>query len=783
MTDQQALSGLRVAEFGGGVGGAYCGRLLADCGAVVTVVEPEGGDPLRQRLEAEGRAETRGLLYGWLSAGKGRAAEAATALAGADLVILGEESGMAAADVATGAAVIDLCWFGKEGPYAGWTGSDIVVQALTGMMQLAGSPDEAPMFMGDCQAAMIGGLTAYVAALSALMGPGRGARFDVSILEANMALSELQLAYGEHDREVSQRYGPNRFKPNSPIGIYPCDGSWLGITALTPAQWDALCDLLRLDDLRTNPDFATGAQRHARTEYLEHRIAGALAGRTAAEWAAEFRKRRIPGVPVPNAQDILDHPAFAERQSLARFRFGGHDLSVPRVPFAMQATPTRRDLDAAAPEGRFALEPEGGEKPLSGLRIADFSMGWAGPLATRILADLGAEVLKIEAGRYPDWWRGTDWAPEAIAARQFEQARHFAALNRGKTGISLDLTRDAGRDIALRLVAGCDAVVENQAAGVLDKLGLGYAALRDRRPDVVMMSMSAFGLGNSFSDTRAYGSTLEQGSGLPRFAGRAEDPPSMAHLAYGDAVGGLYGCAGLLTALVHRRRTGQGQFLNLSMVECMMMFTAPAVLSAQVTGAEPPRRGNRHVAMAPHGAFAAAGADAWVAVAVPDDAAFARLAALLGQDWHRLDTLHARQAAAAELEAALTDWTAVRDARAAVEALQAAGIAAAPVLAVHEVTSDPQLTAAGFFVDIDRPHSGPQRQCGLAFGPPGRRFHANRPAPELGQDTRRVLAEALGIGDAGYDALLRDGVVTTRPTALRGAAPAPSDTTAGQPVT
>ena len=201
-------------------------------------------------------------------------------------------------------------------------------------------------------------------------------------------------------------------------------------------------------------------------------------------------------------------------------------------------------------------------------------MGWAGPICTRNLADLGADVIKIEACGYPDWWRGVDNRVETVTQRLYEKSSRFNIMNRGKRAITLDLTVPDGVALAKALVKDADAVIENYSAEVLRKFGLDYAELARVNPSLVMVSMAAFGSSGPWRETRAYGSTLEQGSGLPSVGGRADDPPMMNHLAYGDAVGGLNACSAMLVALLHRRETGEGQFIDLSQVQCMLPFTA-----------------------------------------------------------------------------------------------------------------------------------------------------------------------------------------------------------------
>ncbi len=398
-------------------------------------------------------------------------------------------------------------------------------------------------------------------------------------------------------------------------------------------------------------------------------------------------------------------------------------------------------------------------------------MGWAGPLATRMLADFGAEVIKIEAGRYPDWWRSVDRSPEAIARKQYEESRHFSALNRSKKSVSLDLTNKTGRTLAKTLVEHADVVVENQAAGVMPRLGLGYEHLSEARNDLIMLSMSAFGSGNAWSETRAYGSVLEQGSGLPSFAGRPEWPPTMAHIAYGDPMGGIYGAASLLTALYHQKQTGNGQWINNTQIEAMLPFTTPALLIRQATNREPARRGNRHPVMVPHGCFPCAGEGNWLAIAVAGTEDWTHLVRVIGRDdWLHDASLHtseARRAREDEIEAGISAWTRTQPAVTAAAELQKAGVAAAPVHRTDEVTQDLHLQARQYFYGIERAHVGQQWQAGLPLQRNGARYPMRGLAPFLGGDSETVLTAIMGRSIDEFRQLLADGVVSLTPTQLR----------------
>ena len=397
--------------------------------------------------------------------------------------------------------------------------------------------------------------------------------------------------------------------------------------------------------------------------------------------------------------------------------------------------------------------------------MIDFSMGWAGPICTRTLADLGADVIKIEAIQYPDWWRGVDRRPAYVLERMYEKSVRYCIMNRNKRGITLDLTRPQGLQLAKRLLADADLVVDNYSVEVLPKLGLGYEVLRQLNPKLVMMSMSAFGTGSIHRDCRAYGSTLEQGSGLPSVVGDANGPPVMSHIAFGDAVGGLNGCAAVLIALIHARLTGKGQFIDLAQIECMMPFAAPWITAHSIDGSAPAKYGNRHPDFVPHGCFPCAGSDNWIVVAVSSDAMWPKLCKLLGRpDWaadEALKSAPARRRIENEIEAAITAWTSTRAPDDAMNALQAAGVASGVARLPIELLADPQLHARGFIQEIDRAFIGRHPQPSMPFRETDRPFEIRSAPPTLGEHNREILAGMLGLSDAEIDQLARDGIIGT----------------------
>lgn len=794
------LAGVSVLELAGGAAAGYCGRLLVDAGAAVTVaaLSPEQ----RQQGVVRAALASERAYEHYLSVGKTSLAEHFDAgvlqqlSRNFDLVLVGEASGLICAPMEPRVASIELSWFGRLGPHRDWQGCDLIVQALTGLPHMAGPVAGPPLYAGDRQSTTVAGVTAYIAAAAAFWAEPQPVprHFEISILEANIVLSEMHMHFFERDGIAMQRHGINRFAPNSPVGIYPCKSGWVGITATTPEQWRSLCVALQMHELAADERLVTRELRFARLDEVEQAICAALATRSAFEWAALGRQHKVPIVVVPDARGILDHPIFKERQALVSLSHKGAAIQLPRTPFALSQTPFHLPLDddlrmrgsgssirsvsgsaattheSVTSDQQSSLTPP----PLTGLTVVDFAMGWAGPLTGRLLADLGADVQKIEAGRYPDWWRGVNWTSEYIETRQYENAKGYCALNRGKRGVSVDLTTATGRELALALIAKADAVVENQAAGVMTKLGLGYEQVVAVNPQVCMVSMSAFGIGNDWSDTRAYGSTLEQGAGLPSFMGLPGTPPTMYQLAYGDPVGGLFGCAALLTALVHKRRTGVGQFANLSMVESSLQFATPALLEYQLSAEAPPRRGNRHAAMVPHGIYRCAGGDQWLALSVASDVAFASLARIIGQPHWSTDQAFAsvtlRRQCEDQIDAAISAWTQGRSPQSSAQLLQASGVAAAPLLHAQDIAADAHLLQADFFNDLVREFSGPQRQAGTAFIQNGKRLVAKRPAPLLGEHSWEVLSQHTSLSRERYEQLVRDGVISFAPKALRSLA-------------
>jgi len=400
--------------------------------------------------------------------------------------------------------------------------------------------------------------------------------------------------------------------------------------------------------------------------------------------------------------------------------------------------------------------------PLAGVRVADFTWVWAGPFCTLQLAHLGAEVIRVESASR------TCVTRQLPPFREFQpgpnRSGYFNQYNLGKQSITLDLKRPEGLEVAKRLCAASDVVVENFAAGVMERMGLGYDVLRTLRPDVVMIALSGYGATGPDHDKVSYGPAQVPLSGFSSVTGYRGHPPMHVGVSYGDPTGGLHGAVAVLAALLHRARTGAGQYIDLSQWETTMAVLPEAIMDYTMNGVTPPRDGNRDPHLAPHGVFRAAGDDRWVAIAVEDDAGWGRLAHAIGQpalaDDPRFATLVARKHHEDELEALVTSWTMERDPEAAAELLQAAGIAAAVAARNCDLAEDAHLAARGFHVAPEHPEVGPMMHLGVPWRMSESDSSVRGPAPCLGEHTERVLRDVCGYADDQITRMREAGILS-----------------------
>jgi benzylsuccinate CoA-transferase BbsF subunit len=392
--------------------------------------------------------------------------------------------------------------------------------------------------------------------------------------------------------------------------------------------------------------------------------------------------------------------------------------------------------------------------PLADVKVADFSWVGAGPRATKDLADHGATVVKVESRRRLDLGRISP--PFAGGRKDPDGSAFFAITNTSKMGITLNLGDARAVEIARKLVAWSDVVVENFSKGYMERVGLGFDALKAVKPDIIMVSVSVAGRRGPLSNLRGYGNSAAALSGLAALSGWPDRDPHMPPFAYGDVVAPLFATAATLAALEHRRMTGEGQHIDISQVEPLVHILADELARAQ-RGETPARLANASPSMAPHGVYRCA-SGRWIAIAVATDAQWARLCALGGIDPASGATGAQRLAYAAAIDALLSAWTAGQDAHALADRLAAAGIPAEAVQTGKDLCEDSELRASGHFWSIDHARLGVCDMPGPPFHYSDSDLRVDTP-PMLGEHNRPVLGEILGLSDEEIDRLAAEGAL------------------------
>lgn len=399
--------------------------------------------------------------------------------------------------------------------------------------------------------------------------------------------------------------------------------------------------------------------------------------------------------------------------------------------------------------------------PLQGVRVLDLTMSWAGPFATRLLGDMGAEVIKIEAVKSWDLLRSFTGQPPTVE-QVWDKSPYFNHNNRNKYACALDLSLPRGRELFMRLVPTADVVIENFRAGVMENLGLTYDALAAANGQLIVVSMPAHGDSGPERGFIAYGTNVEQLSGLCHLTGYEGGPPHKTGLSYGDPMAGIAAAGAVALALWDRWRTGRGQRIEVAQRENLVNVIGEHILAYAMTGREPERRGNRHASMAPHGCYPCMGEDNWLTIACETDAQFAALGSVIGRPGLARDPRFAdvvsRFRHREALDVMAGAWTRGQEKGAAAAALQAAGVPASPVQTVSGVFEDEQLRARGFFETVSHAVAGTWEMEAPHWRMSETPAHVRIPPPVFAEHNDWVFRELLGLSGEEVEALKAEGV-------------------------
>jgi crotonobetainyl-CoA:carnitine CoA-transferase CaiB-like acyl-CoA transferase len=752
------LDGCRVVDLSTWIAGAYCTKLLADAGAEVVKVEPAGGDPLR-RWSASGATippGADGALFDHLHASTaGVATSADELLPTADVVVWSRGSDRTPRELLAAhphLTVTAITPFGLDGPWSDRPATEFTLQAWSGgIVGLArGLPDRPPVHVGGQVGEWLAGLYAAIGTLASRRRGGAEV-VDVSMLETlAMCLTYYPVTFND---QLGRPMRKKRFTPTPGVGAAR-DGL-VGLGCGTGQQWLDFCVMVDHPEWMDDPSLFLDRAR------LAPEIDAWIGARTVDEILELASSFRIPNAPVV---DGANAPTFEH------FRARGTFVTNPRDG-AVNPGPPFRTRTAAGGGPRPPRPPrppvEAGALPFSGLRVLDMTAYWAGPLVGHVLALLGAEVVHLESAKRPDGARLVGGVPQS-EPRYWERGPIFAALNTNKKSLTLDLGDPRGLDLVRRFVSTCDVVVENYTPRVLDQLGLGYESLRESRPDLVMVRMPGFGLDGPWRDLAAFAFVIEDASGLTWLTGHPDLLPIEPYCV-GDPNAGLHALVGLLLALEHRDRTGEGSLVEAPMVDAALNITAEQVIEHAAYGALLERAGNRGPVAAPQNLYQAAGPDesgrddSWVAVAVADDEQWKALrAALEDPPWAAdpaLATASGRRDRHDRIDEELQAWCRARSADEIVDRLWGAGVPVGKVTQPHHQPDLEQLRSRRFFEELDHPVAGTSRYSTLPvrFSRGPALLHT-RHAPLLGEHNEELLAE-IGLTPADLDELEAAGVI------------------------
>jgi crotonobetainyl-CoA:carnitine CoA-transferase CaiB-like acyl-CoA transferase len=810
------LEGIRVMDLTTGVAGPHATKLLADYGADVVKVEPPEGDRSRRegpfkddRPDPEGSAE-----FLWLNTNKRSVVADLETAEGRDLVrglalrsdVLVEDfaPGRLAAmglsvdglrETHPGLVACSITPFGQDGPYAGLLASDLVLQAMGGAMYATGHAEREPLRLAGNFAEWHGGLAAALAIMLAVFRAertGLGEHIDVSLYETQAGgkdRRQLNLLAHAYSGAVARRR-ETAFAVAS--GVRPCSDGYINL--LGQQRLPELLRMIGREDLAPRPEVARPTELpEALVEEIEASYLAWTMQHEMREALAIAQQHRILGGTVHTIADVLADPSFRGRGFWERIdhRATG-PLEYPGRPFLMSDSPrpparrapllgehteeVRRELEvretavrgaAPAPDGRRSL-------PLEGVRVIDLAVVWAGPFATQLLAEWGAEVVKMEPVTTvqpqtrrteglsrPAWFPNGDPGPDP-----WNRGVNFNSSACDKRSFAGDLRTPAGREAFLRLVAVSDVIVENNVPETIDKLGIRYEELAAINPGIIFVRMPGFGLTGPYRDYRCWGNHLEAMAGHLLVRCYPDATPDAAGETYAcDSIAGLMAALAAVMALRHRERTGRGQMVEVPQVEAFAGMMGREFLDYGMNDRVPEPRANDHLSHAPHGAYPSLGEDRWIAIDVADDEQWRALCEVLEAPDLASDGRFREAASRWEhrrtLDREVARRTGTRSREDLFRRLQARGIAAGPVQDDADAFRCAQLGARGFFEPLTRADIGTFDYPGMLFqwrDTPNRR---RRPPVRLGEDNEYVYLELLGYPRDEYEALVASGEVGT----------------------
>jgi crotonobetainyl-CoA:carnitine CoA-transferase CaiB-like acyl-CoA transferase len=726
------LHGFRALQIGPGLAAAVCGRALADLGAEIHRLDTDRSSPLGAYLNHGKQADAQPLRPELLA--REAAVSQMIICEGSPETLA--ESGLDEDTLRTlnpAATLVYISPYGQTGPWTNRPATDLTLFAASGVSHLlTGQVDdvsEPPTRPVGEQSAFIGGLAAACAAMhAALQAPdknGQGATVDISLHEALalLAVGELTRAGQTGKARSRKRVADGN---GATVCILPASDGYVAISPREDKQWAAWLIAMESPDWGAEARFKTKQDRVANWDALHELMSQWSRQHTKQTIADAAQAAHVPSFPLRELGEQFESPQLRHRDFFQTLEIDGRDVKAPGPAYNAKTT------GAATRPAPFGAGP----LPLLGLRVLDFSWVIAGPTTTRHLAAMGADIIKVEAPGRGDPARGSEL---------------HMILGQAKRAIVLNLKQPAAVDIAQRLAVECDVLVENFGAGVMDRLGLGAAELCAANPNLLYLSASGLGRTGPESHAVAYGTLLQCYAGFAGLNGQPNAAPRVG-FAWLDPMSGLKIPFAIAAWAWWRKQGGGGARIDYSMIEALLWTMAEPLLAAQIDGPPKPE-GNASTRHAPHGVYPGKGADAWVALAIENDAQWHALCAIIPElatmtAWDEM----ARRKQSRDIDSKIAEWSQNHDATAMTETLTNAGIPASPVATALDLVDCDHLRDRAFWRNWD---SGvlPELPWKASFG------HKSGPAPELGADTDAVLRELLSLSEAEIDDLRAAGAL------------------------
>ena len=810
-----SLSGIRVVDLTGRWG-ELAGRILAHLGAEVVKVEPPAGTAARRLGPFVGdRCEGSESSLTWMAMGRGKRsvvidvddAEHAAALgalvAGADVVLdNGDATSTWGLDLdphlASGLIWSSITAYGLDGPKAGWAADELSVEGASGVLALQGDPDRPHVPVGYQQASCHGGGQAAADVCIALYErerSGRGQRIDTSaqasMVLATMHASPWAAALGENVPGTCDTWAnPREHHPGLPVKLmWKAADGWAQITfqlpkmgedtshelmvwaereGMVPEEW------LGRDWRNWKGELADGSLTVTEAQRMFDVIADFVATRTRREIFDHALATRTLCAPIYTADDVLDDRQLEFRQyfdDLGGLRRAGPFARLTATPLVELPAAPVLDADAELRRQPWPARPtsEGDEGEdaercgvFDGVKVADFAWVGVGPLIARALSDQGATAVHVESATRPDMLRRIGPFHEGVPG--LDRSQFFGFVNTSKVSLACDLSTEAGRELALRLVAWADVVVESFTPGTMANFGIDYETLSRDHPDLVMLSTCLRG---QDGPERRYGGFGSQGVAVtPLFSatGWPDRPPAGPWGAYTDFCAPRFGISALVSALLHRRRTGEGQHIDLSQVEAAMHFAEPLLLDRQINGRDTRPQGHHRAHACPHTVVPAGPDGRMVTIACETSQQWRDLLAVAAPALDRwsgpeFEGLEARAEHKVAIETALCRWAAPQEPFALAERLATGGVPSSVANWSTDLLDDPQLQHRGYYSVLDHGEVGPILYDGTGSILSATPSVQRSAAPCLGEHTDHVLRDLLGLSEGEITAYREAGAL------------------------